>query len=729
MLRISNAPTVPSSEEEVIADVDEPPDDKVPELKSNFKKEYMRRPSGSSLVRRESLLTRAIRGENEPSPASVRLSEIPRGLSTTSSHSFASTAELTSDVESPARSVSPSPPAPLNRLHMSPISKPVESGKVVIAPLTADDKATVVPTGEAAIEGVLGRKRCIMFAAGNDTVSTAAKEPVVPKPAEPAPRKPKISFACPGRPVTETNQAPVTAPRRQSSPPPVSHSTIQRPPQQLRRATEATTTVHLPPATQLETIEERPKSPKQVFHEFASSRRNDEGWIEKHSDVSKPKLTIDDCLKKENAIRKIGKEAEEEAEEEEREFDELDNEMDDDDNEDDFAPSDDDAGNESDNEAGFAESDSESDAGSEYRFWAPSATTTRATSIDNMTHFSARQASRSRASSTSSNQSGHFDESRRPSVVRLKSTRPIKMRPGTPELPDSTDFVCGTLDEDRPLEAAYISCREQKRREKHVIIPQDIDPSFPTSDPEDEEDEEDEVDESSDHVWVKGQFEGFDEDVRGRRSNTKLVSPLHSPTPVIAPPRTVRPNPTKRPTHRSPPPKHNIARSPAARRLFDHGPRRMRSPPPHPRLRSPRGSPTTKPLPFGITINHLAQRPNADKTASLPHTPNPFFRNWRNANQTISRVMSNNTASGTDSPNPDLHVRGPVDIVIGLEKKRQKRKEKYWRQHCRKAAKEQAVKKPQPGRGAERMKELGLECAERNRGYGLGQQAQLVLSL
>lgn len=91
--------------------------------------------------------------------------------------------------------------------------------------------------------------------------------------------------------------------------------------------------------------------------------------------------------------------------------------------------------------------------------------------------------------------------------------------------------------------------------------------------------------------------------------------------------------------------------------------------------------------------------------------------------------MSNNTASGTDSPNPDLHVRGPVDIVIGLEKKRQKRKEKYWRQHCRKAAKEQAVKKPQPGRGAERMKELGLECAERNRGYGLGQQAQLVLSL
>jgi len=76
-----------------------------------------------------------------------------------------------------------------------------------------------------------------------------------------------------------------------------------------------------------------------------------------------------------------------------------------------------------------------------------------------------------------------------------------------------------------------------------------------------------------------------------------------------------------------------------------------------------------------------------------------------------------------------MHVRGPVDIVIGLEKKRQKRKEKYWRLHCRKVAKEQAEKRQPPGRGAERMKELGLDAAERTRGYGLGQPTQLVLSL
>jgi hypothetical protein len=75
------------------------------------------------------------------------------------------------------------------------------------------------------------------------------------------------------------------------------------------------------------------------------------------------------------------------------------------------------------------------------------------------------------------------------------------------------------------------------------------------------------------------------------------------------------------------------------------------------------------------------------------------------------------------------HTRGPIDIKEGLETKRQKRREKFWRQHCRKAAKEQQERKPVPGKGAERMKELGLEVAERFKGYGLGQQAQLVLSI
>lgn len=60
------------------------------------------------------------------------------------------------------------------------------------------------------------------------------------------------------------------------------------------------------------------------------------------------------------------------------------------------------------------------------------------------------------------------------------------------ELPDSTDFVCGTLDEDRRLEQAYITRMKDIEAAKHKARPQDIDPTFPTSDPEmDEEDDED----------------------------------------------------------------------------------------------------------------------------------------------------------------------------------------------------------------------------------------------
>lgn len=555
-------------------------------------------------------------------------------------------------------------------------------------------------------------------------------------PVEPAPRKCRISFACPTRPSTESKEDLTSkqSSRRQSSPCPVS-----RKPSQIdshpRRSTEAcpTVTVH----KSMEIAQPRPQSPKSSthpFHEFASSHDETDAWVEKASEESKPKLTIDDCYQKEHVIRRIGQEAEEEAEAEEREQEEADNEInEEEDAEDDFAPSDDDArsddGNESDDEEGFAESDDESDGASDYQFWAPS-TGTAATSTDNLTHFSSRR-SRSRDSSVSSAHSYVPGMSKDRRTSRIKITKPIKMRPGTPELPDSTDFVCGTFDEDRPLEAAYISCREQKRRLKLIAIPQDIDPSFPTTDPEDEADNDDDVlADSSDQIWIKDQFGGFDESLRGRRQSAFLVSPLHSPAPDVAAPRLGRPSLAQRKTARSPAPKQNLARSPAPRRLFDHPPKRLRSPPPMGRLRSPRGSPTNAlPTPFGITINHLAQRPNAAKTSSLPHTPNPFFRNWEIGTQPVSRITSAAMTPGTEEPHPDLHVRGPVDIVIGLEKKRQKRKEKFWRQHCRKAAKEQAEKKPPRGRGAERMKELGLECAERTKGYNLGQPAHLVLSL
>jgi len=741
MLKISHTPAVPATEDENAIDADEPPDDRAPKWTAAFQKEnlYTKNTPMPLLNRKESLLTRAIQGSAPASPTSPSTPVVPRGLSTTSSHSFASTAELTSDVESPTRSASPSPPPPLNRLRCT-TAKPVEVSKVLIAPITQDDKPTVVDTNEAVVEKTLGRKRCIMFAcrdsASEKQQKTQVKAEVAAAPKdEPAPRKSRISFACPSRPSPESKPTTTSkaTPRRQSSPV-LSTAQSATPVPTPRRATEILSTAT---ASKGPTRPEVPVSSKhQSFHEFGSSQEDGEEWVVKANELTKPKLTIDDCLKKENAIRKLGEEAEEEAEAEEREQEELENEFDDEDNgEDDFAPSDDDkddasdGGNESDDEGGFADSDSESELGSEYQFWAPS-TNTAATSAENLTHFSSRQKSRSRASSTSSAQSLSHAAPRGRFAPKSRGSQPIRMRPGTPDLPDSTDFVCGTFDEDRTLEDAYISCREQRRREKHVLIPQDIDPSFPTSDPEEEIDEEEGTAESSDHHWMQKQFQDFDEDVRGRRPSAIRIPSLQSPVPAIAGPRPVRPAIAPRATNRSPPPKHHIVKSPAPRRLFDQPPRRLRSPPPIGGPQSPRGSPThLGGAPLGITINRLAQRPKADRTSSLPHATNPFFRNWQQGNQPVSRITSAAGTPGTNEIRSDMHVRGPVDIVIGLEKKRQKRKERYWRQHCRKAAKEQAEKKPVPGRGAERMKELGLECAERTRGYGLGQQAQHVLSL
>jgi hypothetical protein len=58
-----------------------------------------------------------------------------------------------------------------------------------------------------------------------------------------------------------------------------------------------------------------------------------------------------------------------------------------------------------------------------------------------------------------------------------------------------------------------------------------------------------------------------------------------------------------------------------------------------------------------------------------------------------------------DADASDMPIRRAIDIKVGLEKKRQRRKEKLYRKQHRKGAKE---KRPAPGRGAERMREMGL---------------------
>jgi hypothetical protein len=740
----NNAPTaVPLGEDELSAEADEPPDDQLSPLRPATEQQDIpySRSTAPAYVRRESLLTRALVGPQMDDDGH-RMSR--RGLSTTSSHSTASmpsTAELTSDGDtSPSRSTTPSPPVPAGRFSQL-LNLRKTAPKVVIGPVTEEVSEVVAQTEEAAVEKTLGRKRCIMFACGKTNTETI-KETVAKveaKPAEPEPPKRRcaLTFACPGR--TNTNDSKTSASKLQVQ---VKSNRVRSPAPALRRKS-TTESIDLPKnsadtARVSVTAKAKAESPKAIFHEFGTSVDETDTWVDKPT-VFREKLTVNDCMKKENAIRQLAQEAEDEAEEEEREQEELEEQVDEDEVEDDFAPSDEDSdrssdgGNESDDEGGFASSDEESDAGSEYQFWAPTNTASAATSTDNLpfSHFSARR--RSEASSVESlTHSGssqlHSMISKQAERRRKVGPRPARMRPGTPELPDSTDFVCGTFDEDRPLEAAYLSCREQRKREKHVPIPQDIDPSFPTTDPEDENEHSDDAAishrSSEGPRWLKEDFAGFEDE----RRPSVVSSIAHSPAPVRPAPVGQRPSRTM---HRSPPPR--AARSPPPRKLFGHSPARHRSPFPNAKLRSPRGSPTATAVPTVTKLRGgLAQRPGMIRTASLPDTPNPFFKNFNIGSPSISNIASGAvTPAVEEPPRPDQYVRGPVDIVAGLEKKRQKRKEKYWRQHCRKAAKDQAERKPTRGRGAERMKELGLECAERARGYGLAgqQQSQLVLSL
>lgn len=770
MFHLSNAVAIPlNSEEEVNGEVDEPPDEPLSALHVNAEvvqqqqqqhqqeqqKPTYNRATLPSMDRKESLLTRALMtGPNaEPSSplASLDLGALSR-TSTFSNASMPSTAELTSDADdtSPARSATPSPPLPPTQYRelQTPTMTPLPPRRMLFVTNKEQDKPAPPEMHESKIEANLGRKRHITFACAGkpaEKEATATKEEKT-ETAQPPKRKCVLTFACPTR-STQTHDQSLVSPeiRRESGT--SSTNDLVAPPKELRKAGRQGSAQHQKVAIESPTPPTLPPQivtkPAEVspFHEFATSNDHEDAWVHEPID-SQRKLTLSDCMKKENAIRKIGEEAEEEAEQEEKDEDELDNENEDEDeegdNEDDFAPSDD--GNESDNEAGFAESEDDSDAESDDQFWVPS-NNTAATSVEHVSPLRSAVIRRQSGSSTDSRSSHELLRKKKKKTSESvdikynKHHRPSRvhqLRSNTPELPDSTDFVCGTLDEDRPLEAAYISCREQKKLQKHIPIPQDIDPSFPTTDPEDLDEEDDEdLDGSEEHLWLKDQMEGFEDDStlghasKYARTRSRLCSPRHHPHSP----------PPKHGIHRSPPPLRQTVRrsSPAPNgRLFGHSPKRLHSPPPAMKLRSPPGTRRQSPTDMfplahqqeGLVISRLAQRPHMTKTASLPRTPNPFFHNYHARTQQNDRV-----AYGNITPGREMHVRGPVDIVIGLEKKRQKRKEKYWRQHSRKAAKEQAERKPIRGKGAQRMRELGLECAERTRGYGLGQQPALVISL
>jgi hypothetical protein len=406
----------------------------------------------------------------------------------------------------------------------------------------------------------------------------------------------------------------------------------------------------------------------------------------------------------ENAIRLLGDQAEEEAlEEDEDEDDEEDDDLDSDDDDEDGEEENDEAfdededeeasdGNETDNEAGFADSDNESDATGDFAFWTPRR------NLPGKQRLAVTPAHHRAASASSIDSLDYMEPAMR---GRRQRRRPMKIRPGTPDLPDSTDFVCGTLDEDRPLEDAYVSCMEARKYAKHKQTPQDIDPSFPTSDPEDEEDDEDLVEaanDSDEHIWLHGKFEESEDERHGRRrSNAHHKSPVPSPRKLHSPP------PPKR-LHSPPPPAKHRLRSPPPRKLFGQSPRRMRSPPPARAIHSPPTSPTHHSTSQAITFAPLGARPGLTHTKSLPRTPNAFCRQYRASR--LAAANGNNDGNETEG-----HIRGAIDIVKGLEHKRQRRKEKLLMKQCTRKNKSHAERRPQPGKGAERMRELGLLMA------------------
>ncbi|TVY73256.1 hypothetical protein LSUE1_G007834 [Lachnellula suecica] len=750
----STAPVI--ADEDLAADVDEPPEHRSSHEQAGFHKSAV----GAQIVRKESLLTQGLlkNPENEPKPAVRVTTDLSRRRSMMSNASMASTAELTSDggLTSPARTSTPSPPPPSAMyanfapysIGTKPLQPPVSVGTNVVIKdeahaaefLSISPKARPPPPPPAAL-----KKRTISFQCGAAKKATAQPNPapapavVAPTPVtstEPPKRQCKIKFAC-GMKPSETRAAtprtgvtsnptiaepprsstsrPSSIPRKspratpQSSPRPHRDSSST-----IRKASKSPVAVRAKPKHFFSADEKTLKSSEATrFHEFASEDIQEDDWIRQDTENPKAKLTINDTLKMENSIRQLGNEVEEEALEEDEEEEEDDvNSSDEDNNDDDDEEDDDDSldgsddgsdGNETDNEEGFADSDEESDAEGEFAFWTPGR---------NVAHqrgdASTYRASVHRAASASSIDSlSHVESAMGPRGARKPRRRPIKIRPGTPELPDSTDFVCGTLDEDRPIENAYISCMEARKNAKHKQTPQDIDPSFPTSDLDDEEDDEDLVQGSKDsdeHVWIHGKFEESDNEQYARRRSTtsRRKSPLHSPRRLHSPPpprRLHSPPPPTRRSHSPPRPKQRL-RSPPPRKLFGHSPKRMRSPPPTRALRSPPGSPTMQGS-QAVNFAILAQRPGLTHTKSLPRAPNAFGRQYK-----ASRIEAANGNDGSDTA--DGHVRGAIDIVKGLERKRQRRKEKF---HCKNGRKHHAERKPQPGKGAERMRELGLLMA------------------
>ncbi|KAH9223817.1 hypothetical protein DL95DRAFT_419764 [Leptodontidium sp. 2 PMI_412] len=696
------------ADEDLIADVDEPPDNRTrrdqAQARADFQKSLVR-PKND---RKESLLTKAFHTgpeyETEPHKSDIHITtDLTRRRSMMSNASIASTAELTSDggLTSPARTNTPSPPFPntsFTQYSLAAKAAPMPATTKTVGHTPLSEVMGVSPKAQPVVQAP--KKRCITFMCDGkkEAAARAAKQasiPVVEKPTTPpptdapAPRKCMIKFACPGpkpsaKPVTEdtaktslqkssdgpkrtTSRSP-SLPRKSPRQPP--RTTARETTSAIRRASQSPVATRVKPRYIIADEKTINSSEATRFHEFASEEVQEDDWIRRDAEIVRAKLTINDTLKKENAIRQLGNEAEAEALEDEEEEDDEEtqngNDSDDDENdeedeedeeEEDEEEEDEDEDQDSIDYSDDAASDGNDDAEGEFQFWTPGKRVPGRESIEALVY---RPSAHRTASTSSIDSLNHMEPEAGPK--RLKR-RPIKIRPGTPDLPDN-----------RPLEDAYVSCMEARKHAKHKQTPQDIDPK--------------------DEVGATGTGHDKSDDERyGRRRSTTMrrKSPAPSPRRLHSPPppRRLHSPPPKQRLH-SPPPKQRLRSPPPRKLLFGHSPKRMHSPPPAQTV---------------IGFAPLGSRPGLTHTKSLPRTPNAFCRAYH-----ASRLIAANGNATEGNENIDGHVRGAIDIVKGLEEKRQRRKEKYQKQ-CNRKNKGHSDRKPLPGKGAERMRELGLLMA------------------
>lgn len=756
--RIQNQPTSTSDSlsDETMADADEPPDPLSPTM-SNYKPLPQQAQDFSkknyALERKQSLLTRLIHtSESDSNHEDENLFSDSRrahsSASTWSRGSGASTADLNSDGHtSPTRTGTPSPTLPPARVNFAPAfdQKPFDGPPSIKSPpseVTSPLQKPQVSSNEQNVEAGLGRKRCIKFACGRKEEAKKEEPAKVdpPKSAEPAKRPCSLKFVCP----TRDSAVPAKPLTRHTSPPPARKlPPSPRPLTRPHRGSDSTVRNDSPKTVRKEPSVVRPRKTSEEtevdryeatrFHEFASSEEEVDDWTQEAT-CHKTRLTVNDTLRIENDLRKLGTEAEEEAMDEEEVLDEdaadYDEDLEEDDENISVGPISSagyvsDAGFHSDDEEGFARSDQENEADSDDEWWAP--VRGRQLSTNRLEHIRPT----SRRSNTNSSIASMEDGQTIPTPIarissrRFKNKSPVKS--GAPELPDSTDFVCGTLDEDRPVEEAYLNALRQRQAQKHKTVPQDFDPTFPASDPdmdeEDEESERDIISDSDGHIFIHGHMDPH-EDTMDLRGEIGTIVPRKRSPPSYSPPPTKRavhrspPPPTKRVVHRSPPPptKRVVHRSPppqTTRRglLFGQSPKRHRSPPHNASLNSP---PPTRRASFNKMLNlpippvGLAGRPQRGRLASsLPRSGHEYTRK-------PLHLSDEEHDANAEEQQDALPTRGAIDIVKGLEKKRQRRREKLFEKHCRLReqgkAKKEGYKCPR-GKGAERMREVGLELA------------------